>query len=164
MGDNMFKWIRKAIVYSAALIFFQCLMTGAGFSQIKAVEESGPDIRLREIRFQVREVPSTPSPVKILEINIEIYNRSRQAMAAPSSIKLVLVPKEITYPEGASGTQFSPGRQETMISVPLPPRGGRIVTFGFSLPEKIPESMTFDIQVNPPDGEKKTATWQSGGN
>jgi hypothetical protein len=156
----MWKQNGKAIVYSSALIFFQCLSTGAVLSQVKAAEERGPDIELREIRFQVSEVPSTPSPVKVLEIKIELSNKSRHATAPPDSIKLVLTPREIRYPEGASGTKFSPGQQETMISVPLPPRAGRVVIFGFSLPEKIPESITFDIQVNPPEGEKKTATWQ----
>ncbi len=156
----MNKRIGKAIVYASALIFLQCLATGAGFSQPNPAEESSLDIELREIRFQVREVSSTPSPVKMLEINIEIFNRSQKATASPNSIKLVLVPMETKYPEGTPETKFVPGQQETLISVPLPPRTGRIVTFGFSLPEKIPESMTFEIQLNPPEGEKKTATWQ----
>jgi hypothetical protein len=163
-GDEMSKMIRKAIVYSSALIFLQLLVMGIGFSQSKAVEEKGPDIRLGEIRFQVRELESTPSPLKMLEIHIEIFNRSRQTTAPSNSIKLVLVPKETTYPEGASGTEFNPGQQETTISVPLPPATGRILTFGFSLPEKIPESMTFEIQINPPEGEKKATTWKGGGN
>jgi hypothetical protein len=96
----------------------------------------------------------------MLEIHIEIFNRSRQTTAPPNFIKLVLVPIETKYPEEAPGTKFDPGQQETTISVSLPPAAGRIVTFGFSLPEKLPESMTFEIQVNPPEGEKKTATWQ----
>lgn len=160
----MGKLIGKAIVYSSALIFLQCLLTGAGFSQPNAAEEKGPDIRLRGISFLVRELPSTPSPLKMLEIHIEIFNKSRQTTAPPNSIKLVLVAKEIKYPEGAPGTEFDPGQQETMVAVPLPPVTGRILTFGFSLPEKIPESMTFEIQMNPPEGEKKTVMWESGKN
>jgi hypothetical protein len=160
----MCKSTGKAIVYSSALIFLQCLVSGVGFSQPKVAEESGPDIRLGEIRFQVREVASTPSPLKMLEIHIEIFNRSRQTTAPSNSIKLVLVPIETKYPEGAPGTKFDPGQQETVVSVPLPPATGRILTFGFSLPEKIPESITFEIQVNPPEGEKKTVTWDSGKN
>jgi hypothetical protein len=159
-GDKMGKLAGKAVVYSCALIFLQCLVTGAGFSQSKAVEEKGPDIRLGGITFLVRELPSTPSPLRMLEIQVEIFNKSRQATAPPNSIKLVLLPKETKYPEGASGTEFNPGQQETTIAVPLPPNTGRIMTFGFSLPEKIPESMTFEIQINPPEGEKKTATWK----
>jgi hypothetical protein len=163
-GDKMGKLIRKIIVYSSALIFLQCLATGVGFSQSKAVEERGPDIRLGEINFSVREFQSTPSPLRMLEIHIEIYNKSRQVTAPPNSIKLVLVPKETKYPEGVPGGEFDPGQHETTIAVPLPPITGRIVTFGFSLPEKIPESMTFEIQMNPPEGETKTVKWESGKN
>jgi len=134
-------------------------MTGVGFSQSKAVEENGPNIRFGEIRFQVRELASAPSLLRMLETHIEIFNRSRQATAPPNSIRLVLVPIEVRYPEGAPETKFDPGPQETTISVPLPPATGRVLTFGFSLPEKIPESISFEIQINPPEGEKKTVTY-----
>ena len=160
----MGKLIGKAIVYSSALIFLQCLVTGVGFSQSNAVEERGPDIRLGEINFSVREFQSTPSPLKMLEIHIEIFNKSRQTIAPPNSIKLVMVPKEIKYPEGVPVAGFNPAQEETTLTVPLPPNTGRIFIFGFSLPEKIPESMTFEIQINPPEGEKKTVTWGGGGN
>ena len=129
-----------------------------------AAEEGGPDIRLGEVRFQVRELASTPSPLRMLEIQIEIYNKSRQATAPPNSVKLVLVPIDMKYSEGTPKTKFDPGQKETTISVPLPPSTGRILIFGFSLPEKTPESITFEFQVNPPEGEKKTATWESGKN
>ena len=148
------------MTYSSALILSLFVGAGVVLSQSKAAEEKGPDIKLKGISFLVRELPSTPSPLKILEIHVEIYNKSRQATAPANSIKLVLVPKETKFPEGASGTEFNPGQQETTIAVPLPPNTGRIMTFGFSLPEKIPESMTFEIQIDPPEGEKKTATWE----
>jgi len=160
----MAKLTRRAITYSSALILSLFLETGVLLSQPKVAEEKGPDIRLTGISFLVRELPSTPSPLKVLEIHIEIFNKSRQTTAPPNSIKLVLVPKETKYPEGAPGTEFDPGQQETMVAVPLPPNTGRILTFGFSLPEKIPESMTFEIQMNPPEGEKKTVMWESGKN
>jgi hypothetical protein len=134
-------------------------MTGIGFSQSKAVEENGPNIRLGEIRFQIRELASAPSLLRMLEIHIEIFNRSRQTTAPPNTIKLVLVPIETKYPEGTPEAKFDPGRQETTISAPLPPATGRVLTLGFSLPEKIPEFMTFEIQINPPEGEKKTVTY-----
>ncbi len=157
--DKMKKLIRKTIVCSSTVVLLLFLMMGAGFSQSKAAEENAPNIRLGEIRFQVRELASAPSLRKMLEIHIEIFNRSRQATAPPNSIKLALVPIETKYPEGAPGTKFNPSQQETTISVPLPPDTGRVLTFGFSLPEKIPESMTFEIQVDPPEGEKKTVTY-----
>ena len=162
----MCKWIgNKAIVYSSVLIFLQFLVTGVGFSQPKAIEESGPDIKLGEIRFQAREFSPASSPIKMLmlEIQIEVLNRSRTTAPA-NSIKLFLVPTETKYPEGAPRAEFNPGQQETTVSVPLPPGEGQIMTFGFLLPEKIPESITFEVQVNPPEGEKKTVTWESGKN
>ena len=162
--DNMVKRIGKVIIYSSALIFLHYLVTGVGFSQPKAIEESGPDIKLGEIRFQVREFSATSSPLKMLEIHIEVLNRSRRTTAPANSIKLFLVSTETKYPEAAPGAEFNPGQQETMVSDPLPPGAGRIMTFGFSLPEKIPESITFEVQVNPPEGEKKTVTWESGKN
>jgi hypothetical protein len=155
--------IKKAKIRSTALVLLLFLMT-VGLSQSRAAEEKGPEISVERISFLVREMPSTPSPLKILEIHIEIYNKSRQATAPANSIKLVLVPKETKYPEGTPKTEFDPGQQETTVTVPLPPITGRIMTFGFSLPEKLPESITFEIQINPPEGEKKTATWESGKN
>jgi hypothetical protein len=155
--------IRKGIIHPTVLVLSLFLVT-VGLSQSRAAEVKGPEISLREISFLVRELPTTPSPLKILEIHVEIYNKSRQATAPANSIKLVLVPKETKYSEGTPRTEFDPGPQETTVTVLLPPVTGRIITFGFSLPEKTPESMTFEIQINPPEGEKKTATWESSKN
>ena len=154
---------KKAIIRSTVALLLLFLVTG-GLFQSRAAEEKGPEISVKGISFLVRELPSTPSPLKILEIHVEIYNKSRRATAPANSIKLVLVPKETKYPEGGPRTEFDPGQQETTISVPLPPASGLMLTFGFSLPERIPESMTFEVQVDPPEGEKKTATWQIAGN
>jgi len=154
---------KKAIIRSTVALLLLFLVTG-GLFQSRAAEEKGPEISVKGISFLVRELPSTPSPLKILEIHVEIYNKSRRATAPANSIKLVLVPKETKYPEGGPRTEFDPGQQETTISVPLPPASGLMLTFGFSLPERTPESMTFEVQVDPPEGEKKTATWQSAGN
>lgn len=155
---------KKAVIWISTVVLLQSLVMAVGFSQSDVAEEKSPEIRVKEISFLVRELPSTPSPLRILEIHIEIYNKNRRATAPANSIKLVLIPVESKYAEGAPGAKFDPGQQETTVTVPLPPATGRIMTFGFSLPEKIPESITFDIQVNPPEGEKKTATWEKGKN
>lgn len=157
---NMGKLIKKTIIYSSILIFLLFLATGVVLSQPKAVEEKGPEIKLGEITFFVREFESTLSPLKMLEIHIEILNKSRRIAAPPNSIRAVVVPKEIKYPEGASATEFNLTQEETTLTIPLPPNTGRILIFGFQLPEKKPESITFEIQVNPPDGEKKTVKWE----
>ncbi len=159
----MAKLTRRAMIYSSALILSLSLGTGGVLSQPKVAEEKDPDIRLGEITFQVREFQSSPSPLKMLEIHIEISNKSRQTTAPPNSIRLVMVPTGSKYPEGSSAAEFNPTREETMLTVPLLPNTTRILTLGFSLPENIPESMTFEIQVNPPEGEKKMVTWEGVG-
>jgi hypothetical protein len=160
----MGKLIRKGTIYSSFLFFLLFLATGVVLSQSKAVEEKGPDVRLGEITFLVRESQSTPSPLKMLEIHVEIFNKSGRIDAPPNSIKVAVVPKEIRYPEGVSAAEFNPTQQETMLSVSLPPNTGRILIFGFLLPKKIPESITFEFQMNPPEGEKKIVKWGGSGN
>jgi len=160
----MGKLITKAIIYSSVLIFLLFLATRVVLSQPKVVEEKGPEIRLGEITFGVREFQSTPSPLIMLEIHIEILNRSRSSIAPPNSIKVVAVPKEIKYPGGASIPGFNPTQEETTLAVPLLPKTGRILIIGFSLPETKPESITFEIQMNPPEGEKKIVKWEGSWN
>ena len=156
----MARLTRKTMTYSSALFLFSLLQPlGVVLSQPNVGEVRGPDIRLGEITFGVREFQSTPSPLKMLEIHIEVLNRSRSSTAPADSIKAVVVPKEVKYSGGASVPGFNPTQEETTLPVPLPPNMGRILIIGFSLPEKIPESMTFEIQINPPEGEKKTVTW-----
>jgi hypothetical protein len=160
----MRKLIRNAIIYSSVLIFLLFLATGVVLSQPQAMEEKGPDIRLGEITLGVREFQSTPSPLRMLEIHIEVLNRSRSSTSPPNSIKVVVVPKEVKYPGGASVPGFNPTQEETTLTVPLLPQTGRILIIGFSLRETKPESITFEVQVNPPDGEKKIVKWEGSGN
>lgn len=156
--------VKKPIIYSSVLIFLLSLGTGVVFPQPKAKVEKGPEIRLGEVTFFVREFESTLSPLKMLEVHVEIFNRSQRSVAPPNSIRAVVVPKEIKYPEGASATEFNLTQEETTLTIPLPPNTGRILIFGFQLPQKKPESITFEIQINPPDGEKKTVKWEGSGN
>ena len=125
---------------------------------------SPPETKLGEIRFQIREVGPSACQFKMLEIQIEVLNRSSRVTAPPHSIKVLVTPKEIKFPEGSSVTEFNLKPEEVSIDLPLPPSTGRIVTIGHQLPEKKPESITFEIQMNPPDGEKKTVTWEGSRN
>ena len=153
------------MTYSSALFLFLLLQPiGVVLSQPQVAQEKGPYIRLGEITFGVREFQSTPSPLKMLEIHIEVHNRSRSSTAPANSIKVVVVPKEVKYPGGVSVPGFNPTQEETTLPVPLPPKMGRIFIFVFSLPETKPESITFEFQVNPPDGEKKIVIWEGSGN
>ncbi len=159
----MAKISRKTFFFFSVLFFSLFLVLGKVYSQPKPTEEKGPEIELGAVTFLVREFESTPSPLKMLEIHVEIFNKSRRTAAPPNSINVIVVPKEIKYPESASGSEFSPPQEEAALNVPLPSNAGRVLIIGFQLPEKRPESITFEIQVNPPDGEKKTVKWEGGG-
>jgi hypothetical protein len=158
----MTKLIRKTVLHSSMPILLIFLATGVVLSQPRPVEEKAPEISFGEITFSVREFKPTTSPLKMLEIHAEIFNKSRRIAAPPNSIMVVVVPKEVEFPEGSPPTEFNPTQEETTLTVPLPPNTGRILIFGFSLPETKPQSITFEIQINPPDGEKKTVKWEGG--
>jgi hypothetical protein len=154
---NIFE---KTFFYLSILSFSFFLILGESYAQQKPGEEKGPDIKLGAVTFLVRELESTPARLKMLEIHIEVFNRSQRIPAPPNSISVIVVPKEIKYPESASGSEFIPPQGETALNVPLAPNTGRVLIIGFQLPEKKPESITFEIQVNPPDGEKRTVKWE----
>jgi hypothetical protein len=160
----MVKWIRRTIIYLSVLIFLLFLAKGIILSQAGAEEETEPKIRLGEITFSVREFQTTPSQMRMLEIHIEVFNRSRTSTAPPNSIKVVVTQKEAKFPKRTSVTEFASSPQEVILDLPLPPSTGRVFITGFSLLEAEPESITFEVQVNPPDGEKKTVKWEGRGN
>jgi hypothetical protein len=115
----------------------------------------GPDIKLGEITFRVREIESAPSSLKILELYIEVLNRSRTATAPANSIKVVISQKEVVLAGEKPAEGFTPAPQEVVLSISLPPLTGRVLIFGFPIPREKVEFITFEIQVNPPDGDKK---------
>ena len=151
---------KKIISYLSILIFLFSFGMGEVLSQPKTQEEKGPQIRLGEVTFQIREIETKPSPLKMLEVQVEIFNRSRRSVAPPNSIKVTMIPTEIKYLEAAPVADFTPTPEEVWLDSPLPPSTGRVLIIGFSLPEKKPKSITFEIQINPPEGEKKVVTWE----
>jgi hypothetical protein len=154
--------IKKIIFYFFILTLFLLLGIKDIFSQPKV--EKPPEIKFGQINFQMRELGSPPSQQRMLEIQIEILNRSPRSTAPPNSIKVVVTPKEVKFPEGTSVTEFTLNPEEVILNLPLPPSTGRVLIIGYSLLETKPESITFEIQMNPPDGEKKTVKWEGGGN
>jgi hypothetical protein len=152
----------KITILSFSIQFFLfSLGMGVALSQIKPkMEEKGPQIHMGGVAFQVREIETTLSPIKMVEVHVEIVNRSQQFAAPPNSIKVVLAPKDVKFPTATPVSGFNPVPEEITLDFPLSPRTGRVVMFGLSLPEIKPESITFEIQINPPDGEKKTVTWE----
>ena len=150
---------KKTIFFLTILISLFFLKVGAGLSQPASIGEKGPEIKLGEVTIKIREFDSTP-PLKILEVQIEILNRSQQSVAPPNSIKVVVTPKEIKFSSTQSTSEFTPTPEEIMLNLPLPPRTGRVVIIGYPFQTESPESITFEVQINPPEGEKKTVTWE----
>ncbi len=153
--------VRKIFLYSSLLFLLLFQLTVFAYSQPKDVEIK-PNIRFGKINFQTREFESATPRLKMLEIQVEILNKSGKLIAPANSIRVVVVPKEMKFPEGASGLEFKPSQEEVTVPAPLYPNTGRMVIFGFSLPEKKPESITFEIQINPPAGENSIVKWESG--
>jgi hypothetical protein len=145
---------KKIIFYPVILISLFLLSLGAGLSQPVSEGEKGPEIKLGEVTVKIREFQSTP-PLKLLEIQIEVLNKSQQSVAPSGSIKVVVTPKEI---QPASESPFTP--EESILNFPLPPKTGRVMIIGYPFPEEAPESITFEVQINPPEGEKKTVIWE----
>ena len=152
--------IGKMIFYASVLSLLLFQTAGVALSQPQAVEEKA-DIGFGKITFQTREFEPAKLPLRMLEVQVEILNKSRRITAPSNSIRVVVVPKEIRFPEGTSGVEFNPTQEEITVPVSLSPNTGRLVIFGFSLPEKKPESITFEVQINPPGGENSTIKWES---
>jgi len=142
------------------LIFIFSLGMEDGLSQSVFKEEKEPQIRLGNVTFYIREIESTPSHLIVLEVHIEILNRSQQLVAPPNSVKVVVVPKETKYKDTKAVSELALFPGEVTVSSPLPPRTGRVLVIGFLIPEEKLGSITFEVQINPPEGEKKTVTWE----
>jgi hypothetical protein len=155
------KGYKKTIYSLTILISFFSFGVGMGLSQPAPIAEKGPEIRLGEVAVKIREFESTPSPLKILELQIEVINQSKQSEAPPNSIKVVVTPKEIKFSSPKSSSEFAPTPEEMTLNLPLQPISGRVMIIGYPLRAESPESITFEVQINPPEGEKKTVTWES---
>ena len=157
------KNINPSRIFFFSLFFLLLLSlpeTAKVFSQPAQQQETLPQVRLEDINFRVRDIGSTPSPLMLLEVQVSVFNPSQKVAVPPNSIKLAIVPKEVTFlaPPPQDGLDLQP--EITTLNFPLAPRTGRVLITAFSLPKEGVESITFEIQINPPQGEKKTATWR----
>ena len=150
---------KKTIFYLATLISLCFLGTDIGISQPTPSAEKGPEIGMGEVTVRLREFESTP-PFKILELQIEILNKSRKSVAPSHSITVVVTPKEAKFSSTQSRGEWTLPPQETLLDLPLPPNWRRVLMIGYPFHEESPESVIFDVQINPPEGEKKTVTWE----
>jgi hypothetical protein len=145
------------ILYCLSItIFLSCLGAGEGLSQ---PAQEGPLVRLGNVTFQKREIETVSFTLEVLEVQIEVLNQSQQSVAPPNSIKVVVVPKEVKSPDGTPVNAFAPASGEATLDVPLPPRTGRVLIIGFAIPKEKLGSIVFEVQINPPEGEKKLVTW-----
>ena len=142
------------------LLFFLVLETGYVFSQPVQQEEIVLQVRLENIDFRVREIPSSPTPVTLFEVHVSVFNPNPKVTVPANAITLVIVTREITFLPGGPKDQPELQPEATTLMFPLAPRTGRLHITAFSLPMQAVESLTFDIQINPPKGETKTATWR----
>jgi hypothetical protein len=156
----MDRMLKKTVTYLFVLIFLLSLGTTEVYSQAKPKAEKPPEIKFGQINFQIRELGSPPTQQRMLEIQIEILNRSVRSTVPPNSIKVLVTPKEVKFPEGIPVTELALSPEEVTLNLPLAPSTGRVLIIGYSLLETKPESITFEVQVNPSDGEKKTVKWE----
>ncbi len=150
--------VRKVILF---LIVISSIAIGATLARAQSSEQKTTDfsVQLGTIGFEIRKFEAAPSPVQILELQIEISNPSQKATVPPNAVKVIVLPKAIKFSaEGAQGN-FAPPREEVTLTQPLLPRMARTLTIGFQLPKEKLESISFEIQINPPQGETKTATF-----
>lgn len=137
------------------LVLILLAFMGPGRSLPQPLSREEPIVKLGEVTFKVREIESTPFNIKILEFYVEVLNKSRRTTAPPNSIKVVVSQKEVVYAGPKPMEEFAPAPQEAVLSITLPPVTGRVLIFGFSLPREKVESITFEIHLNPPGGDKK---------
>jgi hypothetical protein len=157
---NLFlKKVRRIIFfYLSFLIFLSPLVIGEALSQPFSKGESLSQIRLGNITFHLRKIESTPSPLSFLDVQVEVFNRSQKITAPPNSIRVVVSLKEVKYSNSMASEEYSPPSQEATLYSPLSPGSGRVLIIGFLMPKERVNWMTFEIQINPPEGEKKIFT------
>jgi hypothetical protein len=154
--DRFFKKLASFLLFLFPIAFW----APEALCQVSETAEKALPVRIGAIVFQVREIEATPSPIQMLEVQIEIINRSQKVTVPPNTVKLVAAPKEITFPSSRPASPFAPSTEEVMLTHPLPPMAIRIMVIGFPVPKERPESISFEVQINPPEGEKKTVTYK----
>ncbi len=155
---------RKIFFYLTILMMWAYLVNGGEvFSQpvLKGKEEKGPKVRFGEITFVHKEIEAKPNPLKMLEVQVEVINQSRRFIAPPNTVRVVIIPKEIIFLSETPSEGFQLTPEESTLGLPLPPGTGRMLIIGFPLPKERLESITFEVQINPPEGEVKVVSWRA---
>ncbi|MCX8117443.1 MAG: hypothetical protein N3G78_05890, partial [Desulfobacterota bacterium] len=130
------------------ILFFLTLISAA--AQAQPASKEAPIVKLGEISHRFREVESSPTPLRLIELYVEVVNQSRVASAPANSIKVIVSQKEVIFADKKPAEEFAFPPQEMTFSQPLPPLNRRVLIFGFSLPREKIESITFEVELNPP--------------
>lgn len=153
------KNLKKKIAGLFLTILMVLIWSDNGLPQSPPKEEIARGT-LGNITFYIREIEAKPSPLTILEVQVEIINRSRNSTLPPNSVRAMVAPQEIKFSsEEKSG--FSLSTEEVTLTAPISPGGSRLLIVGFNIPRERLESIVFEVQINPPDGEKKIVQWEN---
>jgi hypothetical protein len=153
------KKLKKTIVGVSITILMTLIGSDNGFPQPSPKEEIARGT-LGNITFYIREIEAKPSPLTILEVQVEIMNRSRRSTVLPNSVKATVAPKEIKF-SSEQKDGFSLSTEEATLTAPISPGGSRLLIIGYQIPKERLESIVFEVQINPPDGEKKIIKWEN---
>jgi len=140
-------WVLFSILFLNFLFF-------PGIGEVLA--QPVAQIKMEGIDFRVRDIESS---VKLLEIQVRIVNASKGLTAPSDSIRLVVAAKEVRFLNPTAQHQGNLPLETMTLNVPLPPGATRVMVIALSLPEERIESITFEVQINPPEGEKRMVTW-----
>ena len=152
------KNLKKTIVGQFIAIMMVLIGSDYGLPQPPPKEEIARGT-LGNITFYIREIEAKPSPLTILEVQVEILNRSRRSTVLPNSVKATVAPIEIKL-SSEQKNGFSLSTEEVALTAPISPGGSRLLIIGFQIPRERLESIVFEVQINPPDGEKKIIQWE----
>jgi hypothetical protein len=152
------KNLKKTIAGLSIMTLMVIMGAEEGLPQPSPKEEIARGT-LGNITFYIREIEAKPSPLTILEVQVEIVNRSPRSTVLPNSVKAVVAPKEIEF-SSEQKDGFSLSTEEGTLTAPISPGGSRLLIIGFQIPPERLESIIFEVQINPPDGEKKVVAWK----
>jgi hypothetical protein len=153
------KNLKKTIAGLSLMILMVLIGGDEGFPQSPPKEEIAR-ATLGNVTFYIRKVEAKPSPLTILEVQVEIINRSPRSTVLPNSVKAVVAPKEIEF-SSEQKDGFSLSTEEATLTAPISPGASRLLIIGFQIPQERLESIVFEVQINPPDGEKKVVQWEN---
>jgi hypothetical protein len=148
---------RNRIIWGILVLWLSlCAGPGDCLAQSPLQGEQEPTAKLGEIYVRIREIESTPSPLRMLEVHVQVLNQSRKVPIPAGSVRVRVTPEEILYAGADQPSRIPPDPEEVTLPSQILPGAGQFIYVGFSLDKGSPQSATFEIQINPPRGDQKT--------